>query len=310
MNESQVYEPLVEMPTSSALSCLIALRWSRAVQARALVLLDPNGEDLVAYPKDRAPVGWHPRLGLMSAWRAPASDARWVSLRVRECQVEPRTRGRDSGGESGRTYPQGLAWWVSDPAVVARLALTEDEMVRRIVESASLSGVWPGLSDASPSPFSSGRHDPGKPYRLDPLGVSFRFRPGRPALSPPPAPPALPSLWGADQHEAYRFYRDVVGGGPHGLAALWLLYHPDQAKDVLQWTVDHQGLLDASDSWEHSLASMLRELTGTHRAFIGVKFAEILSATGVPHGEETLDRVRRAQAAAPVDAPGDSAWRS
>jgi hypothetical protein len=140
---------------------------------------------------------------------------------------------------------------------------------------------------------------------MEQFGIAYRFLPRSPGHANLPGSPVLPAVWGAEHHEAYRFYRDVVVGGPHGLAALWLLYHPEQAKDVLEWTVAHRNVLDAPDSWERSLASVLQDLNGEHRGFIGIKLAEVLSDAGVPYGEETLRRVRDARDAGTHGLPGE-----
>ncbi|WNI16828.1 hypothetical protein [Actinacidiphila sp. ITFR-21] len=292
-------EPLVEQLTTPPLLGLLAMHRRRtAGTGRALVLLRPDGADRVAYPDGLAPRN-HPRPTLLHAWRTATADARWVSLAERRCHVEAPRHGRGGDGRAAEVplSPQSVAWWVVDPVVVAREAPTEDEVAWRIVADAGVRGVWPHRPEPVAAAFAAGPPDPYRAaWAMERLGIAYRFLPRPPGPTGPPQGPALPAVWGAEHHEAYRFYRDVVAGGPHGLAALWLLYHPEQAKDVLEWTVAHRSVLEAPESWERSLASVLRDLNGDHRSFIGVKLAEVLSDAGVPYGEETLNRVREARA--------------
>jgi len=301
-------EPLVEQLTSSPLWCLITFRRQRVARTdRALVFLHLDDADRVEYPNRRAS-RTYPRPSLLHAWQTAPIDARWVSLTERECQVDAPNRGHggDGGAESALLQPQTMAWWVIDPVVVARESPTEEEVAWRIAADAASRGARPGHSETTRTPFEAGPPDPYRvAYTVDTLGIAYRLLPRSPRDTRPPAGPVLPAVWGVEHHEAYRFYRDVVVGGPHGLAALWLLYHPEQAKDVLEWTVAHRNVLDEPDSWERSLASVLQGLTGADRAFLGVKLAEVLSDAGVPQGEETLNRVRDARDGGTNSAPGE-----
>ncbi|WP_369199977.1 hypothetical protein [Streptomyces sp. PU-14G] len=132
---------------------------------------------------------------------------------------------------------------------------------------------------------------------------AFRGEETGPADASAPEPPAA---WGEAHREMYHFYREVVAGGPAGLAALWLLHQPEQAREVLEWTVGHPQLLSGAgeglapdgmpdeDSWERTLARTLRELSGEERGFIGVRIAQVLSTMGVPQGDEVLERIQTA----------------
>ena len=301
-------EPLVEQLTSSPLWCLLALRRKRTARTdRALVLLHPDDEDRVEYP-DRRMSRAYPRPTLLHAWQTTIGDARWVSLTERQCQVEAPTRGRGSDVRAAPTPSsvQTVAWWVIDPVIIARESPREEEMAWRIAADAAARGAWPGHPETPSAAFAAGPPDPYRAaWAMEQFGIAYRFLPRSPGHTNPPGSPVLPAVWGAEHHEAYRFYRDVVVGGPHGLAALWLLYHPEQAKDVLEWTVAHRNVLDAPDSWERSLASVLQDLGGEHRGFIGVKLAEVLSDAGVPYGEETLKRVRDARGAGKNGTPAE-----
>lgn len=300
-------EPLVEQLTTSPLRCLIALRRQPTAHTeRALVFLHPDDADRVEYP-DRRASRTHPRPTLIHAWQTAIADARWVSLAERQCQVETSGNGRGRDGRVASTpqSPQPIAWWVTDPVVVARESPAEHEVAWRIAADAAARGTWPGPTAPRSAPVAAVPPDPYRAaWALEHLGIAYRFLPRSPGHASPPGNPVLPAVWGSEHHEAYRFYRDVVAGGPHGLAALWLLYHPEQAKEVLDWTVAHRNVLDTPESWERSLASVLQDLSGEHRGFIGVKLAEVLSDAGVPHGHETLQRVRGARETTSDSGPG------
>ncbi|UGQ12513.1 hypothetical protein LO772_02535 [Yinghuangia sp. ASG 101] len=74
-----------------------------------------------------------------------------------------------------------------------------------------------------------------------------------------------------------------------------LLHHPDQAREVLDWTVHNRSLLTRQAEWEHSLVALLRGLDGMDRHLIGVKLAEILGEVGVPHADDVLRTLEREQ---------------
>jgi hypothetical protein len=124
----------------------------------------------------------------------------------------------------------------------------------------------------------------------------------------------MPSSWSQAEHDSFRFYRDLTtGGDPTGPLARWLLHHPQQAKDVLEWTVDHHDLLSGhdgdlgrnGDTWENSLTSLLRDLSPADRGFLGIQMATVLRDLGVPHADEALDRVRRDAGDPPGGGPTD-----
>ncbi|GGV95790.1 hypothetical protein GCM10015535_63930 [Streptomyces gelaticus] len=137
---------------------------------------------------------------------------------------------------------------------------------------------------------------PGRPRVIEGSGLTYWFLDPSAALLPASgvgAGPALPSGSGEAHREAYRFYREVVAGGPVGLAALWLLQRAEEAKDVLDWTVTHQGLLSDRNDWEHTLAAALQSLTPEDRSFVGANMARVLSDVGVVQGDEVLRRIGR-----------------
>ncbi|MEU6623663.1 hypothetical protein ABZ926_23230 [Streptomyces litmocidini] len=132
-------------------------------------------------------------------------------------------------------------------------------------------------------------------FQVPEVGVSYRI--GRslpPSVPEPPQAADMPFVWGDERRAAYRFYREAVAQGPYSLAGLWLLHHPDQAREVLDWTVQNRSLLGDQAEWERSLVALLQGLSAEDRGFIGVKLAELLSGMGIPQADETLRRVESA----------------
>lgn len=192
----------------------------------------------------------------------------------------------------------GVAWKVSNPVVAARDRLTEERarqlVVGHINENATLPGMPDPLRTPPPHLSTTEVEPPGRPRVIDGSGLTYWFLDPPAALLPTPgtgAAPTLPSGFGEAHREAYRFYREVVAGGPVGLAALWLLHRPEEAKDVLDWTVTHRGLLSDRNDWEHTLAAALQSLTPEDRSFVGANMARVLSDVGLPQGDEVLRRI-------------------
>ncbi|WP_246150820.1 hypothetical protein [Streptomyces qinzhouensis] len=189
--------------------------------------------------------------------------------------------------------------------VAARSGLTEDAVHRLIDQEICGSAGLPAGSEPlrqPPIPYGTVQVEPpGQPRRIDGAGLTYWFLDPPAGLLPVPADPAellLPPGFGEVHRESYRFYREVVAGGPVGLAALWLLHQPDQAREVLDWTVAHGDLLTERDGWERTLAATLQGLTKEDRGFVGVNLARLLTEVGVPQGDEVLRRI------GDVDVPG------
>ncbi|MFF3019499.1 hypothetical protein [Streptomyces sp. NPDC057939] len=194
-----------------------------------------------------------------------------------------------------------VAWNVSNPVVTARSGLTEDTARRLIAQSIRGSVEVMGAPDLLRRPpvlyGTAPVEPPGRPRSIDGAGLTYWFLDPPAGLLPASSHPAellLPPGFGEAHREAYSFYREVVAGGPVGLAALWLLHHPDQAREVLDWTVENGKLLSERDGWERTLAAALQGLTKEDRSFIGVNLASLLSEVGVPQGDEVLRRIGEA----------------
>ncbi|MFJ2554858.1 MULTISPECIES: hypothetical protein [unclassified Streptomyces] len=284
--------PLITPLNSSPVWQLIRLRISSS-EDRALVFLADNGADGMVAPNGGDYWGY-PRPTSRAVRQGEFFEIVWVSLAERRFAVDiPRRPPKPPAR-------YGVAWRISNPVVAARNRITEEQarhlVVGHISENATLPGAADPLRKPPPHFGTAEVEPPGQPQVIDGFGLTYWFLDPPAALLPTPgtgAEPALPSGFGEAHREAYRFYREVVAGGPVGLAALWLLHQPEQAKDVLDWTVTHRNLLSDKDNWEHTLAATLQSLTPEDHSFVGVNLARVLSDIGVPQGDEILRRIDR-----------------
>jgi hypothetical protein len=286
-------DPLITPLTSSPLWQLLRLRLAPPAE-RALVFLSHGGADAVVPPREGDYWGY-PRPTARAVRQGEFYDVVWVSLARRQVPVDIPLRSADSPAR------YRVAWKVRNPVEAARHGITEEQARRLVVEHIGANAALPGAADPlrrPPVPFGTAEVEPpGRPRVIEGVGLTYWFLDPPAGLLPTPgadAGPTLPAGFGEPHREAYRFYREVVAGGPVGLAALWLLHHPDQARDVLDWTVTHRDLLSHQDDWERALAATLQSLTPADRGYVGVSLAHILSEVGVPQGEEVLRRIDHA----------------
>ncbi|MFB7497399.1 hypothetical protein ACFC09_22410 [Streptomyces sp. NPDC056161] len=285
--------PLVTPLTSSPVRQLLRLRLGFR-EERALVLLASEGQDRMVPP--RGPDHWgYPRPTVRAVRRGDFFDVVWVSLAERRLLIDLPRRSPKAPAR------YEVAWRVSNPVLAARNQLTEerarDLVIGHIREQAVSPGaaVPPGTADPlRKPPHHFGTTEvipPGRAQAIDGSGLTYWFLDPPAALLPASGDDTrllLPSGFGEAHREAYRFYREVIAGGPVGLAALWLLHQPEQARDVLDWTVTHRNVLSDPDGWERTLAATLQSLTPEDRSFVGVSLAHVLSDVGVPQGDEIL----------------------
>ncbi|MFE0376666.1 hypothetical protein ACFW1M_13980 [Streptomyces inhibens] len=287
-------EPLITPVTSSPTWQFLRLRFS-SQEERALAFLSDQGADRLEPPRGGDFWGY-PRPTAREVRRGEFFDVVWVSLTERRFWVDIPRRTATSSARPQSRYE--VAWKVSNPVVAARSRVTEEEarqmIVRHIGENASLPGVSDPLKKPPPHHGTAEVESPGRLRVIDGTGLVYWFLDPPAAFQAAPgtgAVPTLPPGFGEAHREAYRFYREVVAGGPVGLAALWLLHQPEQAREVLDWTVAHSSLLTDRDGWERTLAATLQGLTEEDRSFVGVNLARVLSEVGVPQGEEILTRI-------------------
>ncbi|MFB6713961.1 MULTISPECIES: hypothetical protein [unclassified Streptomyces] len=288
--------PLISPLNSSAAWQLFRLRFG-APEGRALVFLAHDGRDAMMPPRDGDYWGY-PRPTRREVREGGFFDIVWVSLAERRISVDiPRRPPKPPAR-------YGVVWKISNPVVAGRERLTEERARQLVVGHINENATLPGTADPlrkPPAHFGTTEVEPpGQPQVIDGFGLTYWFLDPPAALLPTPgigAEPTLPPGFGEAHREAYRFYREVVAGGPVGLAALWLLHQPEQARDVLDWTVTHRNLLSDRDGWERTLAATLQSLTPEDRGFVGVNLARVLSDVGVPQGDEILRRIGHTDAA-------------
>lgn len=270
---------LVEPLTTSPLRSLLRLRLGSRVD-RALVFLGTGEEPRVARPRHDETCPYRsPSLTMVG--RRAFDRAYWVSLVEHDAVVDLQDH-RTDGWHGGSTTRVSATWWVSDPALVARERLLAGDVPSWIAHDAARRSV---RADTA-----------GTEFQVPEAGVSYRIGRSLPPSVPAPSETAdMPFVWGDERRAAYRFYREAVAQGPYSLAALWLLHHPDQAREVLDWTVQNRSLLSDQAEWERSLVTLLQGLGAEDRGFIGVKLAELLSGMGIPQADETLRRVESVQ---------------
>ncbi|MFF5424371.1 MULTISPECIES: hypothetical protein [unclassified Streptomyces] len=268
-------DALASALTSSPLLSLFQVRWGSRVD-RALVFLREDGEACLEHPRrGQAPVYPSPRFAAVG--RRMFDSAWWVSLVERKAVVHLAAPG-SAHREPDRVM---VTWWVCDPVIVARERLSAPDAAAWVAHDISRRGMHPVVNRGE--------------YGVPEAGISYRIGRSVPPPEPRPSPGAdIPPAWGEDRRITYRFYREALAEGPLSLAALWLLHYPEQARDVLDWTMANRGALDQHAEWEHSLVTLLQGLSAEERGFIGVKMAELLSGMGIPHADDALHRVRAA----------------
>ncbi|MFC8230655.1 hypothetical protein [Streptomyces sp. NPDC057287] len=283
--------PLITPLVSSPVWQLLRHHLS-APSDRALVFLADTEDDDGMLPPRSGDIWGYPRPTRRAVREGAFHSIVWVSLAEQRISVDVPRRPPKSPAR------YGVSWRISNPVVAARSQITEEQaqqlVASHINEHASLPGVPDPLRKAPPYFATTEAVPPGQPHPIHGSGLTYWFLDPPAALLPTPgsgSAPALPAGFGEAHREAYRFYREVVAGGPVGLAALWLLHQPDQAREVLDWTVAHRTLLSDPDSWEHTLAATLQSLTPEDRSFVGVNLARVLSDVGVPQGDEVLRRI-------------------
>ncbi|MGW2089304.1 hypothetical protein [Streptomyces sp. NPDC001880] len=282
--------PLISPLDSSASWQLFRLRFG-APEGRALVFLADGGTDAMVPPRGGDYWGY-PRPTQREVREGEFFDIVWVSLAERRISVDiPRRPPKPPAR-------YGVVWKISNPVVAARNRLTEEQarqlVLGHISENATLPNIPDPLRTPPPHFGTTEVEPPGRLRVIEGSGLTYWFLDPPTALLPASgvgAGPTLPSGFGEAHREAYRFYREVVAGGPVGLAALWLLHRPEEAKDVLDWTVAHRGLLSDRNDWEHTLAAALQSLTPEDRSFVGANMARVLSDVGVAEGDEVLRRI-------------------
>ncbi|MGW3091189.1 hypothetical protein [Streptomyces sp. NPDC001108] len=181
-----------------------------------------------------------------------------------------------------------VSWWVHDPVRVVRARSLHGWHVVRT----HLASVLRYLVDAQ-ADSGNGLGAPeimqhlGPPQRLEEHGLSYRVFDvrlrdnGEELLLGRREGDGVRYSWTASRRGEYEFCLQTLHAGPVSLAALWLLRHPEEVRQVLDWAVDHQDLLSPPRSdWQEELASLLGTLTEQERKELSSLLRDRIGALG------------------------------
>ncbi|MEV7543735.1 hypothetical protein [Streptomyces sp. NPDC089915] len=187
-----------------------------------------------------------------------------------------------------------VAWWVHDPVRVVRTKTMHGwhavrthltRALRYLAEAQDTAGNGLGAPEVM--------QHLGVAQRVEEAGLSYRVfdvrlrELGEELLLGQAENAGVRYSWTTSRRGEYEFCLQALHAGPVSLAALWLLRHPDQVRQVLDWSVDHQDLLSPPRTdWQEELASLLGTLTEQERKEISYLLRDRISALGrqVPGG--------------------------
>nr|WP_243275103.1 hypothetical protein [Streptomyces albus] len=188
-----------------------------------------------------------------------------------------------------------VSWWVHDPVRVVRAKTVHGwhvvrshltSALRHLAEAQEVAGSGLGAPEIM--------QHLSMPQRLEETGLSYRVfdvrlrETGEELLLGQEEGEGVRYSWTPSRRGEYEFCLQALHAGPASLAALWLLRHPDQVREVLSWAVDHQDLLSPPRTdWQEELAVLLGTLTDQERKEISCLLRDRLSALGRPVPGET-----------------------
>ncbi|MEV6616590.1 hypothetical protein AB0N31_22585 [Streptomyces sp. NPDC051051] len=180
-----------------------------------------------------------------------------------------------------------VLWWVHDPVQVVQSRTTHgwlavrkalDRRLRHLKEEYAADGhglAAPEMMQNLAVPREL--PDCGLTYRA--TDISAREDDGELRLGEP-GDASLPYSWSDTSREEYAFCKQAVQDGPVSLAALWLIRHPDQVSQVLDWTVNHSSLVRGETNWQDEVAGLLGKLTTQERQELSEMLRDRLVALG------------------------------
>ncbi|MBW1604383.1 hypothetical protein JJV70_20210 [Streptomyces sp. JJ66] len=209
------------------------------------------------------------------------------------------TRGISLPTQYGaRSLDLRVQWWVHDPVqVVLTRTRSGWDAVRRDLDQRlrELKGeVKPDLNSglketAAPAPNAwtppTLHAHLGDACRLDAVGLTYRVtdvasRELHGDLRLGHHQEELPFSWAANSQAEYDFCLQAVRTGPVALAALWLLRHPDQVNQVLDWTARNPSALQAETRWQDEIAALLGRLSEQEQRELSTLLRDRLAAAG------------------------------
>ncbi|WP_435602488.1 hypothetical protein [Streptomyces sp. bgisy130] len=292
-----VYAPAAQAPWRE----ILRHRWSGRLD-RALVLREHSGAYQVLGSRTRSPLGTADEVAAQAS-SAPRLLGGYDSAFHVQLHEQSGTRSVALPTAYGtEAVDLRVLWWVHDPVEVVRSRTADgwdavrkelDRRLRHLEDAHAADGQTLGAPEIM--------QDLAAPQELEGLGLTYRvtdisgqesegeLRLGQPGGG------GLPYSWTANRREEFQFCEQAVRNGPVSLAALWLVRHPDQVGQVLDWTVNHRGLLKEETTWQDEMAGLLGELTEQERQELSGLLRDRLAGLG-----------RRVPApSAPQEAPAD-----
>ena len=189
-----------------------------------------------------------------------------------------------------------VLWWVHDPVRVVRTQTSHgwgvvcadlDDRVRdlgKAYTAAARSLTTAEITQHLAAP--QALDDAGLTYQI--VDVRSRDAEDELLLTEDGVAPTFPYAWTANRREEYEFCLQTLRNGPVALAALWLLRQPDQVREVLDWSVHHQKLIQQETDWQDQMAGLLGALSQEEREELAVLLRDRLASLGrrVPTEQE------------------------
>ncbi|MFE3547701.1 hypothetical protein ACFXN2_03400 [Streptomyces kronopolitis] len=268
---------------------ILSHRWS-AAKDWSLVLRDAAGDYfLLGHRGDPDDIGTY--VPVPNEAPAPGLGGSYTdAFRVNVTEhVDTRAVGLPTvyGTESGDLW---VSWWAHDPVrVVCTRTVHGWHVVRshlasslhHLVEAQTAAGNGLGAPEIM--------QHLGMPQRLEETGLSYRVfdvrlrETGEELLLGQEEGEGVRYSWTTSRRGEYEFCLQALHAGPVSLAALWLLRHPDQVRQVLDWAVDHQSLLSPPcTDWQEELAVLLGTLSDQERKAISHLLRDRISMLGYP----------------------------
>ncbi|KOT60075.1 MULTISPECIES: hypothetical protein [Streptomyces] len=189
-----------------------------------------------------------------------------------------------------------VSWWVHDPVRVVRTRTLHGwhavrtnltSALHHLVEAQTVAGGGLGAPEIM--------QHLGMPQRLEEMGLSYRVfdvrlrETGEELVLGHEEGEGVRYSWTTSRRGEYEFCLQALRAGPVSLAALWLLRHPDQVRQVLDWAVDHQDLLSPPRTdWQEELAVLLGTLTDQERKEISYLLRDRIAALSRPVPGEAI----------------------
>lgn len=122
-----------------------------------------------------------------------------------------------------------------------------------------------------------------QPQLVDSSGLACCLADSQPTALPRAAEKgAPPLLWSPQRREEYEFYLEAVRTGPDALAALWLLHHPQEVRQVLEWMTAHPGATAGPAPGPDVTRTLLEQLSPEEREQLAKAMAERIHAMAAP----------------------------